>query len=139
MGQRQFLHRTRRPVDVRRPQPRPRHVIAASEVQRQVAVPVKETTLLVVVQRVVGGVDVRKDLLRRRRKGFEEKLKFVHRVGDGPFASIRLLGHAWLEPVQGDWPAGGPDRAPEPISSPSGRRTPLPAPADCRPEARRGR
>ena len=72
------LDRARRGVDVRGPQPGREQVVAAEDVQRQVAVAlvvaVEEAAHLVAVDRVVGGVEVEDDLLGRPRVGLEEEV-----------------------------------------------------------------
>ncbi len=76
---------------------RVRHQVAADE--RQAAVAVEATLLLAPVQRLVRVVEVRNDLLRRRRPSIEEQvdLEIGHRLrdGDGPHRASRL------EPVDG--------------------------------------
>ena len=63
---RQLLRRARCRVDVRRPQPRTQNQVIPHNVERKVAVrvvvAVEVTPLLVAMHRVVGGVDVQKDL-----------------------------------------------------------------------------
>ena len=108
---RQLLRRARRRVDVRRPQPRTQNQVVPHDVERKVAVrvvvAVEVTPLLVAMHRVVGGVDVQKDLLRRRRTSVEGQvdLEIVHRSRDGRdlLVPVRLglAGHAQLEPVHG--------------------------------------
>ena len=96
-----------RGVDVRAPQLRRQQMPAAEDVERQVAVAVvvavEEPSLLVAVQRVVGGVEVEHDLLRRAIVGVEEE---VHEqcldrravMGD---PAVAVGGRrAVLEPVQ---------------------------------------
>jgi hypothetical protein len=84
---RDLLDRTRRSIDVRRPQLRRQQVITAEDVQRQLAVAVvvtvEEPPLLMPVQRIVSGVEIENDLLGRRlvcaticrHRGFLEPLQ----------------------------------------------------------------
>ena len=75
---RHLLDRAGGGVDVGAPELRRQQVAAAEDVKRQVAVTVvvavKEPTLLVAVQRIVGGVEIEHDLLRRPIVGVEEHL-----------------------------------------------------------------
>ena len=73
-----LLDRAGAGVDVRPPQLRRQQMVAAEDVERQVAVAaivaVEEPPLLVAVQRVVGGIEVEHDLLGRRGVRVEEQL-----------------------------------------------------------------
>ena len=73
-----LLRRTRGRIDVRTPQPGGEQVPAAEHVERQIAVAivvaVKEAAFLVAVQRIVGGVQVEDDLLRRPAMGIKEQV-----------------------------------------------------------------
>ncbi len=75
----ELLLTPRRRVDVRRPQPRAQQMLAAEDVQRQVAVvavvAVEEAALLLAVQRVVGGVEVEHDLLGSLIERLEEHVQ----------------------------------------------------------------
>ena len=75
---RDLLDRAGRGVDVGAPELGRQQVAAAEDVERQVAVAVvvavEEPPLLVAVQRVVGGVEVEHDLLRRPVVGVEEEV-----------------------------------------------------------------
>jgi hypothetical protein len=72
-------------IDVRTPQPGGEQVPAAEHVERQITVAIvvaaKEAAFLVPVQRIVGGVQVKDDLLRRPAMGIKEQ------VDEQPFAS----------------------------------------------------
>jgi hypothetical protein len=65
-------------VDVRRAQFGGQQMPAAEHIERQIAVgvviAVKETLFLMPLQRVVGGINVERDLRRRRRMGVEKQL-----------------------------------------------------------------
>ena len=94
-------------IDVGAPQLRRQQVAAAEHVKRQVAVAVvvavEEPPLLVAVQRVVGGVEVEHDLLRRALVGVEEQLdeqRLDRRAVVGDPAVAVDLGGAVLEPVE---------------------------------------
>src|SRR5690606_17130166 len=73
-----LLDRAGRPVDVRRAQLRAQKLLAAEDVQRQVAVvivvAVKEALLLRAVQRRIGRIQIQYDLLGRLRIGVQKQL-----------------------------------------------------------------
>ena len=73
-----FLHRPGAAVDVGGPQLGRQQMTAAEDVERQIAVAVviavEEPAFLMAVQRIVGGVEIEDDLLRRRRVGFQKKV-----------------------------------------------------------------
>ena len=77
-------------VDVGAPELGRRQMPAAEHIERQVAVAVvvavEEPPLLVAVQRIVGGVEVEHDLLRRLGVGVEEE---VHNSASSPLMAIR--------------------------------------------------
>ena len=66
---RHLLHRAGRGVDVRAPQLGGQQMAAAEDVERQVAVAVviavEEPALLLAVHRIVGGIEIEDDPLRR--------------------------------------------------------------------------
>jgi hypothetical protein len=66
-------------VDVRAPQLGGEEMAATEDVQRQVAiavvVAVEEPALLIPMDRVVGGVEIENDLLRRRRRRRRRRLR----------------------------------------------------------------
>jgi len=72
-----FLQRAGRAINVGRPQLRRQKLIAAEDVERQVAIAiviaVEETALLVAVQRIVGGIQIENDLLGRFPERFQEQ------------------------------------------------------------------
>lgn len=74
-----FFHASRRRVDVRRSQPRTQQELSAEDAQRQTAiVPIvvmKETPFLLAVQRIISGIQVQDDFLRRFPVCFEEDLQ----------------------------------------------------------------
>ena len=96
-----------RGVDVRAPQLRRQQVAAAEHIERQVAVAVviavEEPPLLAPVQRVVGGVEVEHDLLRRPVVGVEEEVH-EQRLDRRPLVSDPAVavdpGSAVLEAVE---------------------------------------
>ena len=75
-----LLHAAGRRVDVRGPQLRQQQVLAAEDVQRQIAIAlviaVEESARLLAVNRIVGGIQVEHDLCRRLwlklQKGLDE-------------------------------------------------------------------
>ena len=89
----QLLDTARRGILVRRPQPCTQQVLTAEDVQRQIAVAaviaVEETTLLVTVQRIIGGIQVQPDLARWLAVRFDEQIdqQTVERVRDRPQSS----------------------------------------------------
>ena len=94
-----MLHRPGAGVDVRGPQPGAEQVVAAEDVQRQVAVAlvvaVEEAAELVAVDRVVGGVEVEHDPLGRpgvglEEEGHEEAFDVAGAAGDLLVAAVRV-------------------------------------------------
>ena len=75
---RNFLLGAGRSVDICRTQFRRQQVIAAEDVERQIAIAVviavKEPAFLVAVDRIVGSVQVEDDLRRRRRVSLQEDI-----------------------------------------------------------------
>ena len=107
---RQFVHRACRRIDIGRAQPGAQHVLAAGDIQRQIAVvpvvAVEEPALLATVQRIVGGVEIEYDLRRRGGMGLQEQ---VHQqpvdrfpVGGNPLVAVpgRRFRYAELQAVQ---------------------------------------
>ncbi len=74
----QFLHTARRPVLVRWTQSRTQQMLAAEDVQRQIAVAavvaVKEAPFLLTVQRIVGGIQIQPDFFRGPRVRFDKQI-----------------------------------------------------------------
>jgi hypothetical protein len=104
---RYLLDRAGRGVDVRAPELRRQQVAAAEDVERQVAVAVvvamKEPPLLMPVDRIVSGVEVEHDLLRRLRVGVEEQVheqRLDRRAVVGDPAVAVGFRRAMLQPVQ---------------------------------------
>ena len=145
-------HRTLRRVDVRLAETAAQDMVAAENVQRQIAVaPVvamEETALLLAVQRVVRRVKIQNDLFRRLLMGLEKQIRQqpVDALGIGqdllvaiPFRVVVRL--AQLQTVQCArtrqrmTPVALPACAPHP-SHPRGR---APAQPRCRREAGRDR
>ena|ERR1700730_11633224 len=66
------------PLEVRRSQPRAQQELSAEDVQRQIPivtiVAMEETPLLLPVQRIVSGIQVQDDFLRRFPVGLEENI-----------------------------------------------------------------
>lgn len=92
----------------------------------------------VVVHRVVGGVDVRKNSFGDRKASRRRSTPSIASVSATVFLYRSASpGHAQLKPLQGGLASGWPRSRSEPDSPRSGRRPQ--APAGCRPEARRGR
>ena len=106
----EFLHASRRPIAIRRAQPRAQQVFPTEDVQREIAVvpiiAVKESPFLIPVQRIVRAVQVQDDLLRRLAVGLEKNLSQqpVHRGKIQPDLLVALsllhLRCRQLQPVQ---------------------------------------
>ena len=104
---RHLLDGAGRGVDVGAPELGRQQVPAAEDIKRQVAVAVvvavEEPPLLVAVQRVVGGVEIEHDLLRRPVVGVEEQIheqRLDRRAVVGDPAVAVGPGGAMLEPVE---------------------------------------
>ena len=82
-------------VDVRRPQIAHQQLIAAEHIERQeavaIVVAVKEPSLLFAMHRIVGGVEVEHQFIRRRIKGGDEGLDHRHVGGPRPGAIRRPI------------------------------------------------
>ena len=85
----QFLDTAGRGIDVGSAQPRAQQVLAAEDVQRELAVtaivPVKEAPLLMAVDGIIGGFQVEPDLLGRPPMGLQKAVhgQAVHPPGVG--------------------------------------------------------
>ena len=104
---RHLLDRASRGVDVGAPELGRQQMPAAEHIERQVAVAVvvavEEPSLLVAVQRVVGGVEIEHDLLRRLRVRVEEEVheqRLDRRAVVGDPAVAVGFRRAMLQPVQ---------------------------------------
>ena len=102
-----LLHRSGASIDVGFAQLRRQEMAAAEHVKRQVAVAVviavEEAAFLMAVQRVVGGVEIEDDLLRRAAMGLEEQIDQQPLDHRRIVADLVIAGRhrpAQLEPVQ---------------------------------------
>ena len=117
-----LLHRARSGIAIGRTQFRRQQVAAAEDVKRQVAVTVviavEEPAFLMSVQRVVGGVEVERDLRRRLDVGIEEEVdeQVFDRRGVG--GDFRIT--AWARPCS--VPDGSACSCPPPARNPSARQ-----------------
>ena len=90
---RHLVHRAGAGVDVGAPELRGEQLVAAEDVERQVAVAVvvavEEAPLLATMQRVVGGVEVEDQPRRRPRMGIEEE------IDEQPLDRRRVVAEPW--------------------------------------------
>ena len=99
--------RAGRSIDVRRPQLRSQEMSTAKYIERQVTIAVviavEEAALLIAVQGIVGGIEIKDDLLGRAPMRLQEQIdqKLLDRCSlIGDLVIARRLLSAQLEPVQ---------------------------------------
>jgi hypothetical protein len=104
---RHFLHRSGRAIDVRAAQLGGQQVPAAEDVERQITVAVvvamEEPAFLLPVQRIIGGVEIERDLRRGLGVGIEEQIDEQRLTGRAIGGNAGIAGGrvaAEFEPVQ---------------------------------------